>query len=48
MDLKEVVLDCLTDNKEGMKHLITWFLNEVMQEEADERMEKDQRTTIIH
>ncbi len=37
MDLKEVVLDYLTDNKEGMKHLITWFLNEVMQEEANEQ-----------
>ena len=37
MDLKEVVLDYLTNNKEGMKHLITWFLNEVMQEEANEQ-----------
>ncbi len=37
MDLKEVVLNYLTDNDEGMKHLITWFLNEVMQEEADQQ-----------
>ncbi|KXS46015.1 MAG: transposase [Methanohalophilus sp. T328-1] len=33
--VKEVVLNCLIDNDEKMKHLITWFLNEVMQEEAD-------------
>ena len=37
MDLKEVVLNYLTDNDERMKHLITWFLNEVMQEEADQQ-----------
>ena len=37
MNLKEVVLNYLTDNDEGMKHLITWFLNEVMQEEADQQ-----------
>ena len=37
MDLKEVVLNYLSDNDEGMKHLITWFLNEVMQEEADQQ-----------
>jgi putative transposase len=37
MNLKEVVLDYLTDNEEGIKHLITWFLNEVMQEEADQQ-----------
>ena len=37
MDLKEVVRNYLTDNDEGMKHLITWFLNEVMQEEADQQ-----------
>lgn len=35
MNLKEVVHNYLTDNDEGMKHLLTWFLNEVMQEEAD-------------
>ena len=37
MDLKEVVLNYLTDNDEGMKQIITWFLNEVMQEEADKQ-----------
>ena len=37
MNLKEVVLNYLTNNDEGMKHLITWFLNEVMQEEADQQ-----------
>jgi len=37
MNLEEVVLDYLIDNDEGMKHLITWFLNEVMQEEADQQ-----------
>ena len=37
MNLKEVVRNYLTDNDEGMKHLITWFLNEVMQEEADQQ-----------
>lgn len=37
MNLKEVVLNYLTDNDEGMKHLITWFLNEVMQEEAEQQ-----------
>jgi hypothetical protein len=31
MDLKEVVLNYLTDNDERMNYLITWFLNEVMQ-----------------
>lgn len=35
MNLKEVVHNYLTDNDEGMKQIITWFLNEVMQEEAD-------------
>jgi len=36
INLKKVVSDYLTDNDEGMKHLITWFLNEVMEEEADQ------------
>jgi transposase-like protein len=35
MDLKEVVRNYLADNDEGMKQVITWFLNEVMQEEAE-------------
>ena len=37
MNLKEVVLNYHTDNDEGMKHLITWFLNEVMQKEVDQQ-----------
>lgn len=37
MDLKEVVLNCPTANEEGMKHLLTWFLNEVIQEEANQQ-----------
>ena len=36
MDLKEVVLDYLADDDWEMEHLITWFLNEVMQKEADQ------------
>jgi len=37
MNIGEVLLDYLTDNDKGMKHIITWFLNEVMQEEADQQ-----------
>ena len=37
MNLKEVVLNYLTDNEEAIKYLITWFLNEVMQEEAEQQ-----------
>jgi len=37
MDLKEVVLNYLADKDEGMKQIITWFLNEVMEEEADKQ-----------
>ncbi|KUG14215.1 transposase [hydrocarbon metagenome] len=37
MNLKEVVRNYLTDNDEGMKDLITLFLNKVMQEEADQQ-----------
>ena len=37
MNSKDLVADYLTDNNEGMKHLITWFLNEVMQREAAEQ-----------
>jgi transposase-like protein len=36
MNSKDLVVNYLTDNKEGMKNLITWFLNEVMKKEADE------------
>jgi transposase-like protein len=37
MNLTEVVLNYLTVNDEGMNHLFIWFLNEVMQEEADQQ-----------
>jgi len=36
MNTKDLVANYLTDNEEGMKNLLTWFLNEVMQREADE------------
>ena len=36
MDSKDLVVKYLTDNEEGMRNVITWFLNEVMQREADE------------
>ncbi|MFA5002702.1 MAG: IS256 family transposase, partial [Methanolinea sp.] len=36
MNTKDLVANYLTDNEEGMKNLLTWFLNEVMQKEADE------------
>jgi transposase-like protein len=34
MNLKDIVLNYLTDNEEGMQQLITWFLNDVMNEEG--------------
>jgi transposase-like protein len=34
MDLRDIVLNYLTDNKKGMQQLITWFLNDVMNEEV--------------
>jgi putative transposase len=37
MNSKDLVADYLIDNQEGMKNLITWFLNEVMQREAEEQ-----------
>jgi putative transposase len=37
MNSKDLVADYLIDNQEGMKNLITWFLNEVMQREAAEQ-----------
>jgi transposase-like protein len=36
MNSKDLVVDYLTDNEEGMKNVITWFLNDVMQREEDE------------
>jgi putative transposase len=37
MNSKDLVEDYLIDNADGMKNLITWFLNEVMQREAAEQ-----------
>jgi putative transposase len=34
MDLKDIALNYLTDNEKGMQQLITWFLNDVMNEEV--------------
>ena len=34
MILRDHVLQYLIDDKEGMKQLITWFLNEVMKQES--------------
>jgi transposase-like protein len=34
MNLRDIVLNYLTDNEEGMQQLITWFLNDVMKEEV--------------
>ena len=36
MNSKDLVIEYLTDNEEGMKNVITWFLNDVMQRETDE------------
>ncbi len=36
MNSKDLVINYLTDNEEGMRSIITWFLCEVMQKEADE------------
>ena len=34
MNLRDIILNYLTDNEEGMRQLITWFLNDVMNEEV--------------
>ena len=34
MDLRDIVLNYLTDNEKGMQQLITWCLNDVMNEEV--------------
>jgi hypothetical protein len=34
MSLRDIVLNYLTDNRKGMQQLITWFLNDMMNEEA--------------
>jgi transposase-like protein len=36
MNSKDLVANYLTDNSTGMRDLITWFLNEVMQREAED------------
>ena len=41
MNSKDLVAHYLTDNEQGMKNLITWFLNEVMQKEAAEQAGAD-------
>ncbi len=40
MNLRDLVLDYLTDNEEGRKQLVTWFLNEVMDREAEQQVEQ--------
>ena len=34
MNLRDIVLNYLTDNEKGMQQLITWFLNDVMNQEV--------------
>jgi len=34
MNLRDIVLNYLTDNEKGMQQLVTWFLNDVMNEEV--------------
>jgi len=34
MDLRDIILNYLSDNETGMQQLITWFLNDVMNEEV--------------
>jgi len=34
MNLSDIVQHYLTDNEKGMQQLITWFLNDVMNEEV--------------
>lgn len=34
MNLRDIVLNYLTDNEKGIQQLITWFLNDVMNEEV--------------
>jgi transposase-like protein len=41
MNSKDLVAHYLTDNEQGMKNLITWFINEVMQREAAEQAGAD-------
>jgi putative transposase len=41
MNSKDLVANYLIDNEDGMKNLVTWFLNEVMQREAAEQAGAD-------
>jgi len=34
MEIKDIILQFLTENEEGMRSLLTWFLNTVMEYEA--------------
>ncbi|OAA21461.1 hypothetical protein DU53_06035 [Kosmotoga sp. DU53] len=34
MEIKDIILQFLTENEEGMRNLLTWFLNTVMEYEA--------------
>jgi len=34
MEIKDIILEFLTENEEGMRSLLTWFLNTVMEYEA--------------
>ncbi len=34
MNLRDIELNYLTNNEKGMQQLITWFLNDVMEEEV--------------
>lgn len=37
MNLSDIVLNYLADNEKGMQQLITWFLNDVMNEEVTQQ-----------
>jgi len=37
MNSKERIVNYINANEEGMKNVITWYQNEVMQREADEQ-----------
>ena len=39
MNLSDIVLNYLADNEKGMQQLITWFLNDVMNEEVAHKPE---------
>jgi hypothetical protein len=40
MDRTDIVLNYLTDNEKGMQQLITWFLNDGMNEDVAHQGEK--------